>query len=454
MRFLPPDENVDLYATTFTDDLLGRAKVGKSISDIFEKIDDPLVVALDGRWGSGKSFFLKRWVGAHRIQNEGKALTVYFDAFANDYLSEPLVGLVSTLSERVPEDKSSKLRSLKKAAFRLAGPLAKMGLAAASFGLTSQIGAIGDAVVDAAKSEAGAAVDDFWRKEHGRQQAMQQFREAIEALTLSEADEDPTPLVIVVDELDRCRPDYALEIIEVIKHFFSVPHVHFLLGVNLSVLENSVRVRYGPGIDATAYLQKFISFTVSLPSHIGDYERTPAVVEYAGKIGRSMALPQQLLSFMLEELRVLSRSNFISIRDVNKALSSLSLLPDQAKGDRVLDGWRIATVTLIVTKIIRPDLFGKLVSLEISDKELRDYLGVREANTGEQPPIGERNENFEYLATVHYAVWRYIISGGTTGEDDFGRSISRMFDSFRQPQGIRQIPRKINEDWLEIFRVG
>jgi predicted KAP-like P-loop ATPase len=56
-----------------------------------------MVIALDGAWGSGKSFFLKCWVGAHKLENEGTATTVYFDALSYDYLDDPLVALTGAI---------------------------------------------------------------------------------------------------------------------------------------------------------------------------------------------------------------------------------------------------------------------------------------------------------------------------------------------------------------------
>lgn len=86
MRLHPKQKNVDVYHEGFgEDDLLQRRGAGKQLSDLLERVDDPIVLALDGPWGSGKSFFLKRWVGAHTIENGGKATTVYFDAFAHDF---------------------------------------------------------------------------------------------------------------------------------------------------------------------------------------------------------------------------------------------------------------------------------------------------------------------------------------------------------------------------------
>ena len=68
-----------------------------------------------------------------------------------------------------------------------------------------------------------------------------------------------------------------------------------MLGVNLKALENSVKARYGTEIDATAYLQKFLSFTLNLPDHIGDQARTPAVIRYVSHLGLEMATPKHLL---------------------------------------------------------------------------------------------------------------------------------------------------------------
>ena len=99
MKFLPSEPQVKLYEEGFeTEDILQRADVGRALSGLVERIEDPIVVALDGGWGTGKTYFLKRWVGAHCLDNAGKATTIYFDAFANDYLSDPLPSLYRPLA--------------------------------------------------------------------------------------------------------------------------------------------------------------------------------------------------------------------------------------------------------------------------------------------------------------------------------------------------------------------
>lgn len=92
--------------------------------------------------GSGKSFFLKCWVGAHQKENEGTAKTVYFDAFAHDYLDDPLVAIIGTIADRFePDDVSSKaLAKAKAAAAKLWRPALRIVLAATTAGLSETVG--------------------------------------------------------------------------------------------------------------------------------------------------------------------------------------------------------------------------------------------------------------------------------------------------------------------------
>lgn len=98
-----------------------------------------------------------------------------------------------------------------------------------------------DAAAEKVGELADSKVDQFWKAETNRISTMQDFRKALEALTIKS--DSATKIVFIIDELDRCRPDYALNLLEIIKHFFTVPNVHFVLGVNLRELENSVKAR-------------------------------------------------------------------------------------------------------------------------------------------------------------------------------------------------------------------
>ena len=73
------------------------------------------------------------------------------------------------------------------------------------------------------------------------------------------------PLIIIIDELDRCRPSYAVELLEVAKHIFAVDHIVFVLAVNRSQLSHSVKALYGNDFDAYGYLKRFFDVDFRLP---------------------------------------------------------------------------------------------------------------------------------------------------------------------------------------------
>ncbi|MEH6773652.1 MAG: P-loop NTPase fold protein, partial [Cereibacter changlensis] len=423
--------------------------------EVLERIEDPLVVALDGRWGTGKSHFLKRWVGAHTLQNGGTATTLYFDAFSHDYLDDPLIALVGALAERLPAASKPNLDRVKAVALKFFRPIARIGLSVASFGATEALGELGDAVVEAAKGEADVALQGFWQREEGRRAAMEEFRSALTTLMTEGAGQGQQirPLIIVVDELDRCRPDYALEILEIIKHFFNVPRLHFVMGVNLMALENSVKARYGGSIDAKAYLGKFISFNCNLPEHVGNDKRVSSVIKYAEHTGRLMETPPLLLDALTHHLKIVSTLHPIAIRDIGKMLSAISLLPEAVLKQEYLFGWNSVLATLIVTKASFPDLFPKFLNSTISKIELENYFGATQLVLEQYLQNGDPNPDFDHAKSMQFTLWLYIVQKGKMDDPVEAKHFGRMFDSFGNPRSVSSLPRRIHDEWLNIMRV-
>ncbi|MGF1649318.1 MAG: P-loop NTPase fold protein, partial [Hyphomicrobiaceae bacterium] len=460
MRFLPPEPEVILYETVFDNDILGRESVSKSLSALLDRIEDPLVIALDGPWGSGKSYFLKRWVGAHREQNNGKALTLYFDAFANDYLSDPMVALLSALTDRIPAEDACKLKQLKTTASKFVKPLARIGLSMITFGAKATLDELGGALVEASHSEARNLVDDFWSHEEGRQKAMQDFRVALTELIEGSNPNHPTPLVIVIDELDRCRPDYALEILEVVKHFFAVPMVHFVLGVNLASLENSVKARYGPEADATAYLQKFISLTFTLPDEVVNRAspvQVPAVLAYAKSAAQNMGFKRDYSiyfeKFVYPQLKGVIRRNRVSIRDVGKILGAVAILPSSATATTVGDGRRyISSISssMLIARVVRKDVFSKMLASSLTNDELRTYLDATPRTIDKKSSGGSDNPDYHEPTWELYQLWQLILSDGVA-KFDGAVELKKSLGQFCDLRGFGEIPKIIFDDWLNNF---
>ena len=455
MKILPPEPHVDLYNEGFGDtDLLQRKKVGKALSSLVDRIDDPLVIALDGKWGTGKTHFLKRWVGAHSVENGSTATTVYFDAFANDYLNDPLPALVSSLTDRLPAGNDAKIQRVKAAAFKLAKPLARIGLSVATFGATEALGELGDAVAEAVGGEGAASLEKYWEEKTGRREAMLEFKTAIEALATPIVEGGTgSSLVFVIDELDRCRPDYALEVLEVIKHFFSVPHVHFILGVNLNALENSVHARYGEKTDGHAYLKKFIQITLELPVELGDIHNSqPVNVAYLENLIEEMRIPTHIANPLRNHIKLMPKFNQISMRDMGKIASSISLASEVVlHGNRSSRSRILIMIDLIIAKIVRPDLYPKFLTATVNAADLTSYYGTTE-NTLTEKIEGHYNRDYDEDIHMRYLTWLYIAQDPIlkNEDDNFIRRIAQSLDRHGQ-SGIRTLPMEIHFKWLEMF---
>jgi len=403
-RLTPKEPEFKLYKTGFDGDLLDRKASGAALSGLVERIEDPMVIALDGGWGTGKSWFLKRWVGQHRSDHPGKARTVYFDAFAHDYLDDPLVALMGVLIAELEPDgpaEKSTWAKFKEAGWKLRKPATRIALAVGTGGATEIGGAALDAGAKAIGKLATETADDFWDREASRRDAMAEFGAALQALTLpGDQEGEPRKLVIVVDELDRCRPDYALSLLEVIKHFFAVDHVHFVLGVNLRELENMVRVRYGTLEGAALYLQKFVTLTMELPATVMNQD-TWQLAFLA--LTKSFGVDDRLTTVVLANLDLVSIGTHVSLRDSERIASRVALATaSHRSGTARLNEILLSTLAaLIIYRTIMPDFYRACVSGEMTAEQFRErfQLGNNESS--------KRQRNFERLHDHHFDLFTF-----------------------------------------------
>ncbi|WP_319546202.1 P-loop NTPase fold protein [Ruegeria conchae] len=401
MRLTIPEPKIDLYTDGFAKhDKLSRKSTGDKLSELVERIDDPLVIALDGAWGSGKSFFLKCWVGEHLKRDETTTQTVYFDAFKHDFLDDPLIALTGAIAERFEDAKDTVAQNAwskaKRVAPALGRTLVRTGISVATAGLVTKADELGDAAINTVSSEVDGAVAEFWKIENKKRAAMEGFRQAL--VDLTEPDEDRVPtrkLVVVIDELDRCRPDYALSLLEIIKHFFNVDGVHFVLGVNLKELQNSVCARYGSNIEAFKYLQKFVSVVAPINGPKPRNTNFASYLKYFDFVASETGLTQSWKGEWLEEyLKLVDHHVHFSLRDIERlvTLASVSPTPDMEypAAPHIFLG-------LCVLKVATPDMFSKVRSQTLTFDEVTQVFNIRDR--GQQSPFKQE---------AHF-VWRLAL---------------------------------------------
>jgi hypothetical protein len=252
-----------------------------------------LCVAIDGDWGTGKTFFVTNWV--KDIQLAGHPV-VHFDAWKNDLSDEPLLGFIAELRtglrplvEKLPSGNRAKVAGVKKlkavmghlrravlpATLAISKGLMKKGVGLAAEELTD-IYRDAESAVEDDPSDSGTKTKDevldelFANAIEGhseKKKAMEETKSSIEELLthLDDKLEITLPLFVFIDELDRCRPDYAIRLLEGVKHLFDAKGVCFVVSTNISQLSESLRAIYGAGFDARRYLRRLFSYEYVLP---------------------------------------------------------------------------------------------------------------------------------------------------------------------------------------------
>ena len=192
----------------------------------------------------------------------------------------------------------------------------KLGVKAVTLGVVNadDLQAVCDDIADELSEIADKHLGELITKTEKAKTTIEAFREALRQLPtlLSDRGADQRPrLVIIIDELDRCKPLFALSLLERVKHFYAVPDVHFVLGVHLGQLCSSVKVAYGPDIDAQVYLQKFIHLTMPLADIANRFGESPSkkfvdyltgVLDFPPVLGEPLRLqPRRLLGSRASE---------------------------------------------------------------------------------------------------------------------------------------------------------
>ena len=426
MKLSIPEEDIVLYETGFDEtDFLNRKPFADKLSKLIDKFETPFVVALDGPWGSGKSFFLKRWVGHHQESHKDDTVVVYLDAFELDYLDEPMVALVSEISARF-EIQSSSYKKFwgngKKIAAKLLLPVARIATAIATAGTSELLAPAIENGVVAAVAEIDTAATKLWEREHSRREAVTEFRKFLESLTKGVDDLPAKKIVVVIDELDRCRPDYALSMLEIIKHFFDVNNVHFILGVNLAELENMARARYGEKLDARNYIGKFIKVKLEIPEgHPGNRIDFGWEV-FFDETAKSMGFDGSIKREIKAQLKMLSSEN-ITLRTIQRLLTAAAVVPDLTTMNP--DGpYRKLFCSLFLFNFLQ----GKnITSNQIALSDMQDIFNLKYF----KDPANENERNMSHL----YSVLAYTLNAPEFAEisDEDQSAIKKYFNFNGKP---------------------
>ncbi len=244
----------------FANDLLGRGPRVRLLCDFASSVSDHAVIAVDGGWGTGKTAFL-RMCRAYLQQLEVRVAE--FNAWTESYTADPVFNLASALAELVDSSNRGNFLRVARA----------VGLAALS---EVRFGGVVAAGVEALEDDEG-----FPNGLPEYRECVRRFREEL----AREAGRGSGPLVVLVDELDRCLPEQVVSYLRAVHNLLAVPGVVVVMAINSEQTANGLEAVYGTGFAAEKYLQRFFYLGVSLDGAVDSDGLLPLIRQLRGHFG-------------------------------------------------------------------------------------------------------------------------------------------------------------------------
>lgn len=384
----------------FKNDALDRKSYGEALLNLVIRSNDELVISLDGNWGEGKTTFVKMWQG---LLSENDVSSIYIDAFSNDYVDDAFISVASAITnyaeDHITKDHHEKIVELKEKTKKVGGQLlsfsARIGIKAATLGLIkdSEIEELKGIKGDMAKSVSdlvGGFIEERINSHSKDVAIIQSFRELLSSIPSKLVKNDDKPLVIIIDELDRCKPTFAVEVIEKIKHLFSVKNVVFVLVINKEQLEESIRCVYGHNIDAHTYIQKFVNLEAKIPKRTRD-PYTNDFCKYSNKLLKLHEIETWGEGGdIIDSIASLANHFNLSLRQLEKIFTGLAVFYGSSEKGHL----RIAPIIafLCVVKVTDSRLFDRLLHQRVSFREVSENLNLVNLN--------EENDNNRFLSST------------------------------------------------------
>ena len=393
----PTEENI---IDSFVRNSVGRNDSLLKFIEMLNYQDDSYSIALDGRWGSGKTFFVKQCKLVLDCLNEENQYayekqildvidqveiselkkinfkTVYFDAWKNDSDLDPIVSLSKSIATIAFNIKTK----------------------AKIFAIETGKELVETAVKEIAKIDIDSILDIFRTEDD----IEAKFKNELASLIPKKG-----RLIVFIDELDRCRPTYAVKLLERVQHFFDNNKITFVFSVNLYELKNTIQKLYGPSFDGDRYLNRFFYSIISLPDANYTYKdikdlslSEKAYLNYCDEIS------QEFHFTLREQNHFLSMINITGVK--NRFLSGRYYTGVFGNGKEIVDLFIIPY--LIALKMVDSDQFNAFVFYNdgksfidflASSKIFSSYLSNDDSNTLKKAAkdiydcIFDKNENIQ-----------------------------------------------------------
>ena len=400
-------ETQTLENPTFdTQDEFKRKPIAENIIRLLTSDIDLSPMVIDGGWGTGKTEFCQKLIRLMQQQHPDYQ-HVYIDAFRSDHSGEPLLALLAEIikactpegsDEKLIEEHKDRIRRITKAAGFLMKTVAKAAVGHVLKQNTDDLAeelqqimndgqeadSLAETVTDAAATITSHTIDATVEALLKEQIEAEKNLETLKAC-LKELAADK-PIILFIDELDRCRPDYAVDMLEVIKHVFEVENVKIVLVTNTKQLRAAINHRYGVEVDAQKYLDKFLKYSFALPDKIVarfEEERTLVSVEYFKQLIRNSRMASELQGLIgqriiLNFISDMIERNNISLRETERLVRFLEIYHSLSHGlGNVIWQYALLRITGVFIFCFHPNLIGDINKNRTEAKDFARLFNIQ-----------------------------------------------------------------------------
>lgn len=333
------------------------------------------VMALDSAWGTGKSYFIDLLI--QDVQEQGNIFVVKYNAWANDYCDNAFNPLIYDILKSdaliFDTDNEADIINIKKIILSIG----KIGLAIGKQILNKKICEDYGIELDEAINQAitsGEHIKKFMFRVSENLEQLNEQRKSFEELKvcLSSAtkwmQKEGKKLVVIIDELDRCKPTFAIQTLEIVKHLFDVENIVFLFAVDIEQLSQSVSTIYGQDFDSVGYLCRFFDYISKLPN--------PKMEKYIFNKFEEVDFNNcdsekiTLCNFFGD---LVQRFN-LSLRDIDTVIQSYKILNNTQLHKYSIIGAHCVYLFYLTLKYKKPDVYNEIFAKKTVQKNVVTQL--------------------------------------------------------------------------------
>ena len=338
------------------EDKLNRTRFLDKLFKLFSNFGDQsghgLTIVINGKYGAGKSTLLSfiNEKNAELIKDEKnttekrsedkdnatyKSLKIVnYNAWKDNLYKEPLIPILKRISEIQPTGKKIK------------------------DGAKNVVRNIPSVVFSSLVNKIGVDTDKLFNKSNYFQE-YDEYNDAVSKFkkVLGEYCKKKKTLFLV-DELDRCLPEYQIKVLEVLHHLLDIPNLIIVIALDKAQLERAIKNKFGEDSDTSGYLAKFIDYEIELPNPENETKSyLKSRLNFTSENGFGTAYAKDIITTSLFDIEKMPlRESLMLINEINLICNEKD---DQGKPLRYYYWYPIILTMLLILKKRYSDIYKK-----------------------------------------------------------------------------------------------